>query len=143
MPTDLPVMAPGGFAPLSAIGFTQPDISLSPVTLNNPLPVSLTAPDAPQALAGTTATSTLIGPFTPAINRPVVLALGGTWSGSVKVLRSADNGATKLPLTAGGMPWAVFTTNCCEPVWEENTNGRELYLDVAVSAGSLTYRMEQ
>ena len=39
MPNPLPVYAPAGFAPVAAIGFTQADATLSPVSSLTPLPV--------------------------------------------------------------------------------------------------------
>lgn len=72
-----------------------------------------------------------------------MLALSGTWTGTVKLLRSTDGGATKLPLTAAGLAWGVFNANCCEPVWEEAIVGAALYLDATLSSGTLTYRVAQ
>lgn len=143
MPTPLPVSAPAGYAPVTAIGFVQPDSTLTQVTAASPLPVSVTGAEPSAALTGSTPASVIAGPFAPVRDRPVVLALSGTWTGSVKVLRSTDNGATKLPLTVGGTPWATFSANCCEAVWEESANGVQLFLDVTLSAGTLTYRLEQ
>ncbi|MEO7384840.1 MAG: hypothetical protein ABIU18_07890, partial [Novosphingobium sp.] len=75
--------------------------------------------------------------------RPVMLALSGTWTGQVRVVRSTDGGTTKLPLTALGATYGAYTANLCEPIWEEGEANVRLYLDVTVSAGALTYRMGQ
>ena len=72
-----------------------------------------------------------------------MLLLSGTWTGSVRVLRSTDAGTTKLPLTLGGIGWAQFTGNCCEPVWDESSVNALLYLDVTYASGTIVYRMEQ
>jgi hypothetical protein len=143
MPNPIPVAAPATYAPMSAIGFAEADNTLAPVSADRPLPVSTVSVPAPTNLAGTAATSGQVGPFTPNSNKPVVLALSGTWSGTVKVLRSTDGGTTKLPITAAGLAWGSFTANCCEPVWEETVSGAALYLDIALGSGSLTYRMAQ
>lgn len=143
MPTPLPVSAPAGFAPVTAIGFVQSDSTLAQVSFSSPLPVSLAATEPVVPLTGSTSTSLIAGPFAMIRDRPVVLALSGSWSGSVKLLRSTDSGVSKLPLTAGGMPWATFSSNCCEAVWEEGVNGVQLYIDVSIASGSLTYRLEQ
>lgn len=73
----------------------------------------------------------------------MVLALSGTWTGTVAINRSTNGGTTKLPLTVGGAAWGQYTANVCEPVWEENETGAALYLDVALTSGTLTYRLAQ
>lgn len=146
MPAPLPVSAPAGFAPLAAIGFTQADATLAPVSTATPLPVALQPlPPLPPVppLEGTASGAAAAGPFAPEIGRPVILTLSGRWTGTVWLLRSADGGTTRTPLTVGGLPWASFTANCCEPVWEEGSSGAELYLDIALSSGTLAYRIEQ
>ncbi len=143
MPTPILVSAPAAYAPVSAIGYAEPDSTLSPVSIEKPLPVSAVSAPVPAALTGSTAATALIGPFTPTSNKPVMLALSGIWSGSVKLLRSVDGGTTKLPLTAAGLAWGVFSANCCEPVWEETVTGAALYLDVTLGSGTLTYLVAQ
>lgn len=143
MPNPLPVYAPAGFAPVAAIGFTQADATLSPVSSLTPLPVVARFEPGAPALSGTTSSTMSAGPFAPLPGRPVILSLSGSWTGTVRVMRSTDSGATLLPLTAGGLPWGSFTANCCEAVWEESATGAELYLNISIANGSLTYRLEQ
>lgn len=143
MPTPIPVSAPAAYAPITAIGYAESDSSLSPVSADKPLPISAVSVPAPAALAGSTATSAVVGPFTPNSAKPVVLALSGSWSGTVKLLRSTDGGTTKLPLTAAGLAWGVFSNNCCEPVWEESVAGAALYLDIVLGSGTVAYRVAQ
>lgn len=143
MPSPIPVTSPANYAPVNAVGYAEADSTLSPVSADKPLPVSTISVPAPAALAGSISASGVIGPFAPTSNKPVVLALSGTWGGTVKVLRSTDSGTTKLPLTAAGLVWGQFSANCCEPVWEEAVSGASLYLDIALSSGTLTYRMAQ
>ena len=143
MPTPIPVSAPAAYAPITAIGFAEADSTLTPVSADKPLPVSSVTIPAPAALAGSTATAVVVGPFTPNSGKPVVLALSGTWTGTIKLLRSTDGGTTKLPLTAAGQAWGVFGANCCEPVWEETVTGAALYLDIVLGSGTLAYRMAQ
>lgn len=142
MPSPIPVTAPALYAPLSAIGFAEPDSTLAAVAADRPLPVNPVSIPAPAPLAGTASESTLAGPFSPTSPRPLVLTLSGSWSGTVRLLRSTDQGATRAPLTAGGLPWGEFTANCCEPVWEE-TAGATFYLDITLSAGVLRYQVAQ
>jgi hypothetical protein len=140
-----PIFSPSAYAVSRAVAYADVDGSALLVTAANPLPVTLAEPGAPAqpALSGSTATALIAGPYAPVTGRPVVLELEGVWQGLVKVLRSTNGGATKLPLTVGGAAWAQFGTNCCEPVWEESEGGAQLYLDIAPTSGALTYRLAQ
>jgi hypothetical protein len=117
-----PIQSPASYVPSRAAAFADVDGTSLLVSASNPMPV----PDR----ASTT-------------GRPVVLALSGTWLGTVTIKRSTDSGTTKLPLTIGGSIWGQFTANACETVWEETEAGAALYLDVALSSGTLTYRLAQ
>lgn len=141
MPTT-PIQSPASYVPSRATAFADSQGNSQLVSAANPLPVTFDA-GTTTALAGTTSVTSVLGPFTPLVGRAVVLALSGTWSGTVKVRRSSDGGTTKLPLTAGGSAWGEFIGNCCEPVWEESETGASLYLDVTLSSGTLAYRLAQ
>lgn len=138
-----PIQSPASYVPSRAAAFADVDGTAMLVSANNPMPVAIGPAAAAAPLTGSTAATSIVGPFLPAAGRPVVLALTGTWSGAVSVKRSTDGGTTKLSLTVGGSAWGRFTANACEPVWEENETGAALYLDVALSSGTLTYRMAQ
>lgn len=140
MPT--PIQNPANYIPVQALSFAQADGNSGLVSADLPLPVSIVRP-ATAPLAGTAAVTGTAGPFAPAVGRPVMLGLSGTWSGTVRILRSVDGGVTRLPLTIGGEPWGEFTTNACEAVWEEYEDGARLYLDITLSSGTLTYRVAQ
>lgn len=140
MPT--PIQSPSGYAATRAVAFADGDDNAILASAANPLPVTLgMAPTA--ALGGTTSASGMFGPYQPALGRGAILTLAGAWAGTVKVLRSVDGGTTKLPLTLAGTLWGQFSGNCCEPVWEESEAAATLWLDVALSSGSLTYRLAQ
>ena len=62
----------------------------------------------------------------------------GTW-----MLRSTDGGTTRLPMTIGGSGWGSFQGNCNEPVAEESVAGATYYLAIAVTSGTLSYRVTQ
>ena len=143
--SSTPIINPGGYTPARALVFADTDGSAVQVSLASPLPVSMGASGgaAPTPLSGTLTASGAAGPFTPQAGRPVVLALSGTWTGSVRMQRSIDGGTTRLPLTIGGNVWAQFTGNCCEPVWEESETGAQLYLSVTLTSGTLAYRVAQ
>lgn len=136
------ILSPSGYATTRAVAFADTDGSALLASAASPLPVTLgTAPTTP--LTGTATVSAVVGPYQPAIGRESILTLSGSWTGTLRVLRSTDGGTTKLPLTVAGSPWAQFTGNCCEPVWDETEAVARLYLDIALTSGSLTYRIAQ
>lgn len=149
MNESVPVRTPGGFAPAFALGQAGPDGQLLLVSADNPLPVSgmgsgsAAPPPAPPPLAGTASNATMAGPYKPVPGRPVYLQLGGAWQGRVRLLRSVDGGATKMPLTIAGQPWASFTAPACEAVWEESEDAARLYLDLQPASGTIAYRVSQ
>lgn len=149
MPDTL-IKLPGGYAVATAIGYADnQDGSFAIVAADRPLPVVVqdgtlpTAPSPPAPLSGASATSELVGPFSPAAGRAVLLLLEGTWQGEITLLRSTDGGATTHGLTLGGEPWGTFTGNVCEPVWEESEAGAQLYLQIELTSGTLSYRLAQ
>ncbi|HKX78534.1 MAG TPA: hypothetical protein VJM34_08445 [Novosphingobium sp.] len=139
------VSAPARFVPQQAMALGQVGEDAVAVGPNNPIPVVARRPPAATspAVAGATAASTLIGPFTPELDRPIWVTLSGTWAGSVEVQRSIDGGATRLPLTIAGQPWARFTGNAQEVVGEESSGPATYYLNVTLSSGTLAYRIAQ
>lgn len=142
---EMPIVTPGRFAPPYAVGFANAVGDLNLVSANSPLPVSLssvqTPPTLPAPLAGTAAASGTSAAFKPALATPVTLTLRGTWQGQVRVYRSTDGGITLDALTVGGAPWATFTSNACEGVWEENDGSAALYLGFTLASGSVSYRL--
>ena len=142
MPTS-PLKTPAGYVPQMAVAFANTSGEAEIVSASNPIPVQAQPFAAAAALAGSANASNLVGPFQPRAGRAIVLALSGTWTGTVRLLRSTDGGATKLPVTAAGLPYGVFTANVCEPVWEESEEAALLYLDLTLSSGALTYRLGQ
>lgn len=94
MPT--PIQNPAGYAVTRAIAYADVDGSMVQVAAAAPLPVSIGASAATTPLAGTSSTSTVAGPYQPALGRAVILALSGTWNGTVNVTRSTDGGTTRL-----------------------------------------------
>ena len=143
MPT--PIQNPAGYAVTRAMAYADVDGSMLQVAAVTPLPVTVTSGGATATtpLAGTTSTSTVAGPYQPALGRAVILVLTGTWTGSVKVTRSTDGGTTRQALTAAGAVWGQFTANCCDAMWEESESIARLYLDITLTSGSLTYRVAQ
>lgn len=144
MPT--PIQEPAKYVTPVAIGFADQSGNLALVSADTPLPTSggageASSPAAP--LAGQAATSTVIGPFAPGLGLPVHLQLSGAWTGSVTLQRSTDGGASRFPLTVAGQPWARFTANANEVVWQESEVGASLWLDIALQSGTVQYRISQ
>jgi hypothetical protein len=123
------------------MGYSDATGGLSLVSASSPLPVSMTGAATPAPLTGTASANGTFGGFVPARGVGVVLVLSGTWQGSVRVVRSTDGGVTFNPLTVAGMPWAQFSGNICEAVWEENDPAATLHLIVTLSSGSVSYRI--
>lgn len=145
MPGNQPILTPAGFAPATAVGFANANGEMVLISAENPLPIaaSTTTANVNPPLEGQTDTDAIVGPFAPTTDRPVVIQLSGTWAGSVQLLRSTDNGATKFPVTLAGESWGNFTANVLEPVWQESEAGAELYLDIALTSGTVAFRVSQ
>lgn len=139
-----PISVPAGFAPAFALGYSDAQSNLTMVTATAPLPVSVSnAATAPAPLTGQTATAAVVGPFNAVAGLPVIVALSGTWTGTVQVLRSTDGGATRLPLRIGGSSWGTYHESGVEQAWIDNENGVSFYLDITPATGSVTYRVSQ
>ena len=139
-----PIQSPSAYSVSRAVAFADIDGAATLVSATSPLPVTAMASSgSPTPLAGTAAATGVVGPFAPVLGRAVILSLQGTWTGAVQVLRSTDSGATKIPLTVAGAAWGTFASNCCEAIWEESEPVARLYLDVALTSGSVTYRLAQ
>lgn len=147
-----PIIATANYITGEAVAYANPDGTAQLVSTTAPLPVNVSntgpllvsvSPPTTTALSASATTTGVVGPFQPVLGRAVVLTLAGTWTGTVKVVRSTDGGATRQPLTAAGATWAQFTGNCCEPVWEESDATAWLYLDITVASGTVNYRLSQ
>ena len=141
--TKYPISPPASYVTPTAIGFADSAGDLSLVGAATPLPVTATREAAPPALAGQAAQAVVVGPFVPLLDAPIHLELGGVWSGQVALQRSSDGGTTRPGVTAGGMPWASFAGNVNEVIWQEGEQGVSLYLDIAVTSGTVSYRLSQ
>lgn len=140
----IPTKAPAGFVPEVAVAYADSDGAAIVVDASNPLPVSTASRAATSApLAGTATESVVAGPFAPDADRPIWLTLSGTWSGTVTLNRSLDGGTTLQPITAAGEPYASYTGNVQEPVVEDATADATYFLDIALVAGSISYRVQQ
>ena len=139
----IPIEAPGGFAPVLALGRDDGTGHLALVSPSAPLPTVAIAPAGPEPLEGETSAALVAGPFAPTSLAPVYLTLSGEWTGDVQLLRSTDGGATKRPVTLAGAAWGRFAINVCEPVWQESEVGAQLWLELTPSSGTISYRLAQ
>nr|WP_166178358.1 hypothetical protein [Altererythrobacter segetis] len=140
--TSTSISVPAGFAPAYAIGFSDMTGQLALVSEAARLPVATAAP-APAPLAGQTSASEVAGPFEATPARVIVVTLDGQWQGTARLLRSTDGGLTKQPLRVGGLPWAEYSEPGTEQAWLETEEGASFYLDIALTSGSLAYRVSQ
>ncbi|MDT0575723.1 hypothetical protein RM533_05950 [Croceicoccus sp. F390] len=138
-----PILSPAGYTPEFAMAFANQSGSSQQVSSGAPLPVTFATPAGPPPMSGKATLDKRAGPFLPRPGRAVMLVLSGTWQGTVRLLRSTDGGATTFGLTAAGLPYGEYSTNICEPVWEEAEEGAALYLDMKVTSGSISYRLGQ
>jgi hypothetical protein len=135
---------PAQFVPLTALSFGSEGAPAIPVDAAHPLPTITAAPIvSSMPLAGETSASGTFGPFVPDRGIAIWLSLSGTWTGSAELLRSVDGGATRLPLTVAGQPWANFTGAANEPVGEESSPDASYWLAVTIASGTLAYRVSQ
>lgn len=144
--TNMIIDVPAGFVPELAMAFKSPDGTATLVTQGNPLPISVGALPSAQSspLSGTSVVSGSFGPFTPDLGRAIWLTLSGIWVGTVQLLRSTDDGVTRLPLTfADGSVKGIATGNVNAPVVEETVQGATYYLAATLASGMLSYRVEQ
>lgn len=145
---NVPISYPARYAPGVALNYADDGGNAVLVSQSAPLPVTLaavaggsTTPSSP--LTGMTAIASTTSSYVPLAGRPLVLTLTGTWTGTVKLLRSVNGGTTKLPLTLAGAPWAEFTANVNEPVWEENEAAAVFFLQFTPLSGTIAYRLAQ
>jgi len=139
-----PILNPARFVPVYGVGYAADTGEVSPVSSGAPLPVVSSPPPSgslPAPLAGSTSANFFGGPFVPVRGLPITVVLNGVWQGLVRVMRSTDGGNSSFPLTVGGIAWAQFNSNACEAVWEENDPAATFYLEMAISSGTLNYRL--
>ncbi|HET8612496.1 MAG TPA: hypothetical protein VFL92_06985 [Sphingomonas sp.] len=139
-----PVAAPAGYIPEHAMAFADPAGRAIGVTEADPLPVAARLNAARSTpLAGSCTASGVFGPFAPELGRPIWVSLSGDWTGSARLLRSADGASEALPLTVGGQPACRFTASANEPCCEETAAGATYFLAVTLGSGTLDYRVAQ
>jgi hypothetical protein len=145
MPEKTPIISPAKYVSATAVGFASQRGELALVTSNAPLPVTVTNGSGPrvQPLSGRASSSTVVGPFAPNTNVPFHLQLSGEWRGRVSLERSTDKGATRQGLTIGGTPWASFSVNVNEPVWQESDSTASFWLNIMLEGGEVMYRLSQ
>ncbi len=139
------VDAPGGFFGIGAIGFGAVGDVATAVTATAPLPVAATVIGATSApLTGSASASGAAGPFVPQLGRAIRVALWGSWTGTVQLLRSIDGGTTRLPITyPDGSARGSWSTTVNARIADESEAGASYYLAITLSSGALSYRVSQ
>lgn len=75
---------------------------------------------------------------------PLNITLSGTFSATVQLERSFDNGSTWFSLTVDSSPWAVYSTPVSEQAWVPTEAGILYRLNcTSYSSGTVTYRVSQ
>lgn len=134
---------PASYVTPVAIGVTEADGTLALIGSGAPLPVAFGTAAAGTPIAGSASVSGRYGPFAPANANPVIVTLGGTWTGTVRLVRSVDDGATVAGLMVAGSEWGAFTANGVEQAWVETESGATFYLMIELAAGTVDYRVAQ
>lgn len=142
--SNMAILAPAGYAPVTAFAFDDGSGGALVVQRSRPLPtMPVIAAAISVPLVGSTAATGRFGPFVPELGRDLWITVSGVWAGTVRLLRSIDGGATKQGLTIAGDPWAVFTANANEAIGGESDASATYYLDLVLTSGTLTYRVAQ
>jgi hypothetical protein len=142
MSDSTPISMPASYALAFALGFADETRNLSVVSDAVRLPVAFAAaPPAP--LSGEASNSIVAGPFAATAGRVITVTLDGVWEGTVRLLRSTDGGVNMAPLLVGGSPWGEYTVSGCEQAWSETEDGASFFLDIALTSGTLAYRVSQ
>jgi hypothetical protein len=95
-------------------------------------------------ITGTVTTTGNTPTFTPQLGRDMYLTLSGTFSGTVQVQRTTDNGSTWNNITiSGGQQWGHYTGACDEVVETPTDSASKYRLSITLSSGSVTYRLAQ
>lgn len=134
--------------------FTQ-DFSFSNVSIckdvytsvSSDTPIPMIFRTAPSGLTPVSGSSSGTG-NSPALSTKadynLYLTLSGTWSGTVTLMRSIDNGATWNPVTGHGSPsLGQFTQNCDEAITMVKTAGVRYRLQFNITSGTVVYRLAQ
>lgn len=95
MPTNSVIQPPANYLSVDALAFVSIDRPGTAVSAATPFPITCTfAAFAVAPVSGTTMASGTSVALVPELSRPVLFVLTGSWSGSVTLQRSADEGAT-------------------------------------------------
>lgn len=137
------VTNPAPYVTPVAIGTTDADGKLSLVRSGAPLPVTFAVAEGAAPISGTMAASGQTPGFIPVNSNPVTVELAGSWSGTVRLVRSTDGGTTVAPLKVAGTEWAVYSANGIEQAWSEAEKGVSFHLAVSLVSGALNYRVSQ
>jgi len=101
-----------------------------------------TSPSISDSVSSTT--NVLSSSFSPELGRFIWITLSGTWASTVKLERSTDNGTTWLGITDSiGLVKGSWTTNVNAPIVEDTVYGVIFRLNITLSSGTVTYKIQQ
>jgi hypothetical protein len=116
---------------------TVPDPDIIPMVAY--LPSSSVVP-----ITGTADGSSSSNVLVPDVGYYIYVTLTGTWTGTVQVERSTDNGVTWLPITTHeGSAAGKFTGNADEDVLLVADSQSRYHLKFDITSGSVSYRLAQ
>lgn len=95
------------------------------------------------AVIGSFSATGLSAWFAPLSGRGFNVSIWGTFTGTVQLVRSFDNGVTLLPVTANGTQLMKFTAPCSEQ-WGDDGDGVKYALQcTSLASGSAAYQISQ
>lgn len=102
-------------------------------------------PSAVVPLTGTVSSGQSIntGMLSPDTGYYLYLTLTGSWTGTVVVQHSTDNGVTWNAVTTNGQPAGTYIRNCDEDVLKVSDPNSKYRLAISVTSGALAYRLAQ
>lgn len=116
---------------------------LIPETITIPMIVYMPSATS-DPLTGSANASGATGALVPTVGYNLYLTLTGTWSGTVRVQKTVDNGINWTTVTAGGgAQIGVFTQNCDESVLKVTDPKARYRLQFTMTSGTVVYRLGQ
>jgi hypothetical protein len=115
--------------------------------MSNGFPMNLkwdqsTSPSISNSVSSTT--TVVSSSFSPELGRFIWITLSGTWVGAIKLERSTDNGTTWLGITdSAGLVKGSWTINVNAPIVEDTVYGVIYRLNITLSGGTVTYKIQQ
>lgn len=123
--------------------YITPPITVTMDAAGNVISPGTLPPATSTPLTGTSTGQQVVGPFVPVPGRPITITLSASpWpGGTVQLLRSTDDGLTKLPLTPAGILMGVYSGIGVDTPWTETEKVATFYL--SLPGAGISYRVAQ